>query len=132
VIEVLNRYEAHLANAAAEALAFVNDVGIDNVGILLAAYHMNIEGADPAEAIRQAGVRLWLYRAADSNRQGIERGHTDFDSQFSALSHIAYDGPIILECTAPGPDPFTPIKTDNSLEWLETYLRESRSWLRQN
>jgi len=132
VIEVLNRYEAHLVNTAAEAVKFVNDVGADNVGILLDAYHMNIEEADPAEAIRQAGSRLWLYHAADSNRQGIGRGHIDFASQLSALSGINYRGPIVLECTAPGPDPFTAIKTEDSIEWLETYLRESQFWLRQN
>ncbi len=127
VIEVLNRYEAHLVNTGAEAMDFVNDVGAENVGILLDAYHMNIEEADPAEAIRQAGSRLWLYHAADSNRQGIGRGHTDFTSQLAALSEIGYQGPIILECTAPGPDPFTAIKGKDSIDWLETYLQESRA-----
>ncbi len=130
VIEVLNRYESHLVNSAAEALDFVNEVEADNVGILLDAYHMNIEESDPAVAIRQAGNRLWLYHAADSNRQSIGRGHTDFTAQMAALSDIDYQGPIILECTAPGPDPFTPIKGEDYLDWLETYLRESRDWLR--
>ena len=131
VIEVLNRYEAHLVNTAAEALDFVNQVGADNVGILLDAYHMNIEEADPAEAIRQAGSRLWLYHTADSNRQGIGRGHTDFTAQLAALAEVGYQGPIILECTAPGPDPFTPIKGEDFLDWLELYLRESQEWLRR-
>ena len=75
VMEVLNRYEAHLLNTATEALDFVTEVGAENVGILLDAYHMNIEEANPAGALHQAGERLWLYHAADSNRQGIGRGH---------------------------------------------------------
>ena len=129
VMEVLNRYEAHLVNTASEALAFVEEVGADNVGVLLDAYHMNIEESEPAAALRQAGSRLWLYHAADSNRQGIGRGHTDFAAQMAALGDIGYDGPIILECTAPGPDPFTAIKGPESRSWLETYLQESRSWL---
>jgi sugar phosphate isomerase/epimerase len=129
VIEVLNRYEAHLVNTAAEAVDFVNEVEADNVGILLDAYHMNIEEADPAEALRQADDRLWLYHAADSNRQGIGRGHTDFIAQLAALSEIGYQGPIILECTAPGPDPFAAVKGEDSVDWLETYLQESREWL---
>lgn len=131
VMEVLNRYESHLLNTAAEAVQFVADVGADNVGILLDAYHMNIEEPDPAAALRQAAGRLWLYHAADSNRQAIGRGHTDFASQMSALGTIEYGGPIILECTAPGPDPFAAIKGEDSLRWLETYLGESRSWLLQ-
>ncbi len=132
VMEVLNRYEAHLLNTAAEAVQFVEDVaalGPDNVGILMDAYHMNIEEGDPAQALRAAGGHLWLYHVADSNRQAVGRGHTDFAAQMAALSDIGYSGPIILECTPPGPDPFTSIKGPDSLEWLETYLRESREWL---
>jgi D-psicose/D-tagatose/L-ribulose 3-epimerase len=129
VMEVLNRYEAHLVNTASEALAFVDEVGADNVGVLLDAYHMNIEESEPAAALRQAGSRLGLYHAADSNRQGIGRGHTDFVAQIAALEDIGYDGPVILECTAPGPDPFTAIKGPDSRSWLETYLQESRQWL---
>jgi D-psicose/D-tagatose/L-ribulose 3-epimerase len=132
-MEALNRYESHLLNTAVEALEFVVEVGsngdIDNLGILLDAYHMNIEEAHPAAAIRHAGEHLLLYHAADSNRQGIGRGHTDFDVQLAALAEIGYGGPIIVECTAPGPDPFTDIKGDDSLDWLETFLRESRAWL---
>ncbi len=131
VMEVLNRYEAHLLNTAAEAVQFVADVGSPSLGILLDAYHMNIEEGQPAAAIRQAGDRLWLYHAADSNRQAIGRGHTDFGAQMAALSDVGYRGPIILECTAPGPNPFTPIKDERSLGWLETYLQESRAWLRE-
>jgi D-psicose/D-tagatose/L-ribulose 3-epimerase len=129
VMEVLNRYEAHLLNTGAEALDFVEKVGSENVGVLLDAYHMNIEEADPAAALRKVGERLGLYHAADSNRQGIGRGHTDFAAQLSALTDIGYDGPIVLECTAPGPDPFAAVKDEYSLGWLETYLQESRGWL---
>jgi D-psicose/D-tagatose/L-ribulose 3-epimerase len=132
VMEVLNRYEAHLLNTAAEAVEFAGDVGSESLGILLDAYHMNIEEADPATAIHCAGHRLWLYHAADSNRQGIGRGHTDFQGQMAALAAIGFRGPIIMECTAPGPNPFTPIKDEGSLGWLETYLRESRAWLLQH
>ena len=57
-----------------EALAFIDDLARDNMGVLLDAYHMNIEEADPAGAIRQAGSKLWLYHAADSNRQAVGRG----------------------------------------------------------
>jgi D-psicose/D-tagatose/L-ribulose 3-epimerase len=129
VMEVLNRYESHLVNTGAQALDFVDAVGSDHVGILLDAYHMNVEEASPADALRMAGDRLWLYHAADSNRHGLGRGHTDFDSQLGALAEIGYDGPIILECPAPGPDPYTAIKDEESLSWLETFLAESRSYL---
>jgi D-psicose/D-tagatose/L-ribulose 3-epimerase len=130
VIEALNRYESHLLNSAAEVLAFVKEIGSGYCGILLDAYHMNIEEFDPAAALRLAGDRLWLYHAADSNRQGVGRGHIDFVKQMTALADIGYAGPIILECTAPGPDPFVAIKDEHSLEWLAVYLQESRTWLK--
>lgn len=129
VFEVLNRYETHLIHTGKEALALIDELSRDNVGVLLDAYHMNVEEADPPGAIRRAGNRLWLYHAADSNRQAIGRGHIDFNGQLSALDEIGYQGPIILECTAPGPDPFSPIKDDNSRRWLEIYLQESREQL---
>ena len=128
-MEVLNRYESHLVNTGAQALEFVADVGSDQVGILLDAYHMNIEEASPANALREAGDRLWLYHVADSNRHGAGRGHTDFGAQLEALAEIGYDGPIILECPPPGPDPYTAIKDDESLPWLETFLAESKGYL---
>ncbi len=129
VMEVLNRYEAHLNLTAAETLGFVAAAGADNMGLLLDAYHMNIEEADPAAAIRQAGDRLWLYHVADSNRAGIGYGHIDFAAQFAALEDIGYSGPVIMECTASGPDPFTPVKGEGWLAQLETYLHDSRQWL---
>lgn len=130
VFEVLNRYESHQINTGLEAVELTKAVGLDNVGVLLDAYHMNIEEHNPAEAIRLVGSRLWLYHAADSNRQAVGRGHTDFHGQFETLQEIGYEGPIIFECVAPGPNPFTPIKDDQSLNWLETYLKESRDWFR--
>ena len=75
-------------------------------------------------------VICYLYHVADSNRQGVGRGHTDFSAQLQALREVDYRGPIILEVTAPGPDPFTAIKDADSRTWLETYLRESVAWLR--
>lgn len=130
VMEVLNRYEAHLLNSASQARAFVDELGADNVGVLLDAYHMNIDEADLPAALRTAGDRLWLFHVADSNREGIGRGHTDFAGLFSTLDELGYAGPLILECTAPGPDPFTAIKGADSLDWLATYHRESVEWIR--
>jgi D-psicose/D-tagatose/L-ribulose 3-epimerase len=130
-IEVLNRYESHLLNTAGEAVRFVEEVGAPNVGLLLDAYHMNIEEADLASAIRAAGGHLFLFHAADSNRQAVGRGHTDFQDVMRALKDIGYDGSIIVECTASGPDPFTPVKGQGWREEVAGYVAESISLLRE-
>ncbi len=129
-LECLNRYESHLLNTAAQALQCLADVGSPAVGVLLDAYHMNIEEADPAAAIRAAGQHLALFHVADSNRQAVGRGHTDFAGLLRALREIGYDGSIIVECTAAGPDPFTPVKGPGWREEVARYTAESlhRLW----
>jgi len=124
-MEVLNRYESHLLNTATQALEFVTQLGAPNVGILLDAYHMNIEEADPAGAISDAGGRLFLFHAADSNRQAVGRGHTDFLALTRALRRVGYTDDVVLECTAAGPDPFTPVKGQDWLAEVRGYARES-------
>ncbi|HQJ51750.1 MAG TPA: sugar phosphate isomerase/epimerase [Anaerolineae bacterium] len=128
-LEVLNRYEAHLLNTAGEALAFAREVGADNVGLLLDCYHMNIEEEDLRSAIGTAGDRLFLFHAADSNRQAVGRGHTDWPGVLRALRDARYTGDLVLECTAPGPDPFTPIKGEGWQEMVWQYVEESLRYL---
>ena len=122
-IEGLNRYESHLLNTADELRSFVEEIDSPAVGILLDTYHMNIEEADLSEAVRTAGKKLFLFHVADSNRCGIGKGHIRFSPIFQSLNALGYPGPIIVECTAPGPDPFTPIKGKG---WYEKVWDEVR------
>ncbi len=124
-MEILNRYEAHLLVTAEEGRRFLEEVAAPNVGLLLDAYHMNIEEADLPAAVWQTGDRLYLFHAADSNRQAVGRGHTDFLALMRALHGIGYAGDVIFECVPPGPDPFTPDKGPGSIEVLEQHLSES-------
>jgi D-psicose/D-tagatose/L-ribulose 3-epimerase len=124
-MEVLNRYESHLLNTAVQAIGFVKQVDAANVGILLDAYHMNIEEADLAMAVLEAGDRLFLFHVADSNRQAVGRGHTDFLALMRALCRIGYHGDVIIECTAVGPDPFTPVKGEGWRDEVRRYAAES-------
>lgn len=128
-VEVLNRYESHLVNTARQALDLLEGIDPATAGILLDAYHMNIEEARPDEAVRLAGKRLFLFHVADSNRAAPGRGHTDWAALFAALRAAGYSGDVIVECTASGPDPFTPVKAEGWREELEGYLRESLAFL---
>ena len=131
-MEVLNRYESHLLNTAAQALEFVAQVGSPHVGILLDAYHMNIEEADPESAIVDVGDRLFLFHAADSNRQGVGRGHTDFKALARGLVGIGYGGDVVIECTATGPDPFTPVKGPGWRDEVKQFAVESLQALKDH
>ena len=129
-MEVLNRYESHLINTAAQARQFVERISSSAVGILLDTYHMNIEEADPIAAVAGTHDRLVLFHVADSNRQGVGRGHIPFAGLLGALKRISYDGPVVAECTAPGPDPFTPIKGPDSYRKALDEARTSIARLR--
>ncbi len=131
-MEVLNRYESHLLNTADQAVEFVRAVGHPSVGILLDTYHMNIEEANLARAVERAGERLFLFHVADSNRAGLGLGHTDFPALAAALKRIGYAGDIVVECTASGPDPFTPVKGAGWRDELIGYLRQSREYLQRH
>lgn len=129
-VEPLNRYEAYLVTSAADALAYLDDVGSPWVGLTLDLFHANIEEPDVAASILAAGPRLWHVQVADTNRQGLGRGHTDLGRVVDALGRIGYGGAVVLEVMAPGPDPFRPIKDGRSAGVLDAYLRESIGRLR--
>jgi sugar phosphate isomerase/epimerase len=131
VFEILNRYETHQVRTVQEGLELLSRVGAGNLRLLPDAYHMNIEEADPAGALRAGGDRIGLYHAADSNRCGVGEGHTDFAAQIAVLNEIGYRGPIILETNAPGPNPFTPVKSSDSPAVVERQLAASVSALKQ-
>lgn len=119
--EILNRYESHQIRNVEEGLGLLRTVAADNLSLLADAYHMNIEEADPADALRRGGALIGLYHAADSNRGAIGAGHSDFTAQIGALDDIAYGGPVILELAAPGPDPFN---TDKGAGFREVLMRQ--------
>ena len=125
VFEVLNRYENYQILTGDEALVLINDVGSDSLYVLLDAYHMNIEEAQPSETLKNVGKKLGLYHVADSNRQAIGNGHSDIKKQIQTLHEINYTGPIIMEMVAEGPNPFSAVKGDNYLEVLCNYYRKS-------
>lgn len=129
-LEVLNRYEAFLLNTAAQGLRFVEEVDCEAAKLILDVFHMHLEEVNLNAALRAAKGVLATLHLADTNRQGLGRGHLDLSDLFHTLREIEYDGPICLEFNAPGPDPYIAVKDDKSMACLEAYTRESISLLR--
>jgi 5-keto-L-gluconate epimerase len=103
VIEAINRYETALLNTAADTLAAVERIGRSNVGVLLDAFHMNIEEVSVAGAIRAVGPRLGHFHLVDSNRHAAGLGHLDLGEIAAALSDAGYSGWLSAE-VLPLPD----------------------------
>lgn len=131
VYEVLNRYENYIMLTAKEAKRLVKDVGNSYLTILLDAYHMNIEEADTLKALETAGADLGVYHIADSNRQGIGNGHSNLLEQLDKLKELNYTGPVIMEMSAAGPNPFTPVKEGDYLAVLTEYYSSSLEILKK-
>jgi sugar phosphate isomerase/epimerase len=95
--EPLNRYETNLFNRLGDTAAWLRTLRTKNVRILADLFHMNIEEADIAAAIRDAGDLIGHVHFADSNRRAVGLGHTDVRAAYAALDKIGYDGFLSAE-----------------------------------
>lgn len=104
-LEPLNRYESRLIHTAAEALKVIDQVGAENLGLLLDTFHAGIEERGIGEAFRAAGQRLFHVHLADSNRWVPGYGHFPFPEVMEALAAIDYAGALVIESfPKPGPE----------------------------
>lgn len=103
LIEPLNRYESNLLNTLADAVSLLESIAGSNVRVLADLFHMNIEEADMAAAIRSAGPYLGHVHFVDSNRQAAGFGHIDYTPIFAALCAVHFAGYLSAEAL-PLPD----------------------------
>ena len=96
-LEIVNRFESNLLNTAAEGMDFLRDTVMDNVYLHLDTFHMNIEEADPAQAIALAGDRLGYFHVGESHRGYLGSGTIDFAPILDALIAQNYDDYITIE-----------------------------------
>ncbi|WP_166997831.1 sugar phosphate isomerase/epimerase family protein [Paramicrobacterium fandaimingii] len=99
-IEPLNRFESYLITRAEQALALCDAVG-PNLGVVLDAFHINIEEADMFAAIRLVGDRLVDFHVAENNRMPAGYGDYDWEKVIGTLQEIGYDGALTAEFVAP-------------------------------
>jgi D-psicose/D-tagatose/L-ribulose 3-epimerase len=99
-LEPLNRFETYFINRHDQALALAEDVG-GNCGVCLDIFHMNIEEADWAEAIRAAGDKLYAVHVADNNRMPCGQGAIDWAAFIGTLEEAGYDEYLTVEFVVP-------------------------------
>jgi D-psicose/D-tagatose/L-ribulose 3-epimerase len=99
-LEPLNRFETYFLNRHDQALALAEDVG-GNCGVCLDIFHMNIEEADWAEAIRAAGDKLYAVHVADNNRMPCGQGAIDWGAFVGTLEEAGYDDFLTVEFVVP-------------------------------
>lgn len=103
LLEPLNRYEDHMVNRLEQAVELAEATGLDSVGVVADAYHMNIEEPHPPTALLAAAGRLAHVQVSDSNRLEPGAGHLDWPAFLGALHRIGYTGDLAVECRLSGP-----------------------------
>lgn len=91
-IEPINRYETNLLNTVEDSLAFLDKLGMPNVGLLLDTFHMNIEEPDMRKSILASKEKIFHFHVADSNRWYAGAGHIDFNEIINNLKEVNYKG----------------------------------------
>lgn len=100
-IEPINRFETYFINRGDQALRLAQDVGAEHVGVVLDAFHIQIEESDPLGAIRAAGSRLIDFHVADNNRRPPGEGRNDWAGIVRTLREIGYEGHLTSEFVLP-------------------------------
>jgi len=104
LFEPLNRYETNLVNTVDDGVRLLRSLTTDNVKLLVDLFHMNIEEADVAAAIRAGAGAVGHVHFVDSNRRPAGCGHTDFAPIAAALRDIGFNGYVSAEAL-PYPNP---------------------------
>lgn len=100
-IEPLNRFESYLITRAEQALALCDAVG-PNLGVVLDAFHINIEESNLYDAIRLVGKdKLVDVHVAENNRMPAGYGDYDWSEFVGVLNEIGYTGALTAEFVAP-------------------------------
>jgi D-psicose/D-tagatose/L-ribulose 3-epimerase len=101
--EVLNRFESHFLNTAADAVRYCKEVGTGNVKVHLDTFHMIREETSFKGAVETCGKKYLCYMHVCENNRGIPgTGLVPWKELFTALQKIKYAGPLTIESFDPG------------------------------
>ena len=96
-VEPLNRFESDVLCTTQQAIELLDAVDHPAIRLMLDTFHMHMEEASIAEAIRLAGSRVVHFQANENHRGFPGTGSTDWVAVARALHDIGYAGPISLE-----------------------------------
>jgi D-psicose/D-tagatose/L-ribulose 3-epimerase len=96
-LEPLNRFENDMINVVQQGLRFIEQTGMENVGLHLDTFHMHLEEKDSARAIREAGQKLFHLHACENDRGVPGTGQVRWNEIAEAVADVGYEGPVVIE-----------------------------------
>jgi len=101
-VEVVNRFETHFLNIAADAVRYCRDVGSKNIKVHLDTFHMIREEESFEGAVKTCGKEYLGYvHTCESNRGIPGTALVPWKEFFTAIKKIGYDGPLVIESFDP-------------------------------
>ena len=134
-VEPIRSAEVSFIHTIADAKDYIAAIDHPGIGHINGdIYHMQVEEANIAQAILEAGPMLINLHLADSNRCALGQGSLDLDAVIMALYVIGYtDGSrfVTPEPLGPGGDPYPAMygRPDESL--LDSLVAETAAYWRE-
>jgi D-psicose/D-tagatose/L-ribulose 3-epimerase len=113
LLEPLNCYEGlpGVLTTVIEAVNYVEELKLDNLGVQPDNYHMNVGEASIPQAVRRVGKHIKHYHFNETNHMTHGTGHANFREIVRILKEIGYDDYLAfympqtsqrIFCSAPG------------------------------
>ncbi|MEX1029802.1 MAG: sugar phosphate isomerase/epimerase [Paenibacillaceae bacterium] len=96
-LEPLNRFEMYMVNTIEQGVRFIQEVGMDNVGLLLDTHHANIEENHVADSFRAYAQYIYHIHISENHRGTPGSGHAIPNDLFKAFEEMNYTGNLTIE-----------------------------------
>ena len=103
-LEPLNRYQDHMLNTLADAVAIIDKGGFRRVKITADFYHMAIEEDDISESLKKYKDYVGHIHIAENHRYQPGNGSIDWARHMKILHEIGYEGAVVNEGRIRGED----------------------------
>jgi len=100
-LEPQERGNLNNLNSTHDGIMWVEQIGAENLGLLLDTFHMNLEDDSPALGILEGSKYLMHVHASDTNRLAPGKGTLDFIEVVRALHSVGYKGYLTVEIAQP-------------------------------
>lgn len=106
-VEPLNRFEVHLLNTIADAIEYVKEINLPNVGLLIDTMHANIEELNVAASFKKALPYTKHVHISENDRGIPGTGHACGQEIFDVFKNSDYKGYLTIEAFNMGAPSFT-------------------------
>lgn len=98
LIEPLNSYETGFLNGILEAYYLIKRLSLENTGIAINSYHMDIEELRIDDAVEYCKEKIWYVKFSDTKRMPLGYGHINFGKIVEGLKKVGYNEWYVVEC----------------------------------